>query len=369
MGTLRTLFAIAVVFAHTLGNLLVGGQNAVQLFYMISGFLISYVLVERKAYPNIKSFYINRYLRLYPIYFVIAVLTLIAFTLASGIGKEITFFNIYIKAPQSADILLIVSNLTLFFQDWVMFSGVDENKLVFTTNFSNSEVLLHRGLLVPQAWTLGVELTFYLLAPFILFRKKILIALLTSSLLLRVYLISIGLGTEDPWIYRFFPSELALFLLGALAHQVLLPIYQKNLNTIQIEKYSKISTYFLVLLTLVFSFIPINEIQKSIALFSIFLLLMPLTFIFQSNRKWDKWIGDLSYPIYISHVLVIYVSTFFISKIAPTENLIVMGKSVSLDKIAIGFSTVIFSIGLAILLNKVVGKPIESLRNRFRAAN
>ena len=369
MGTLRTLFAIAVVFGHSLGNLLVGGQNAVQLFYMISGFLISYVLVERKTYPNIKSFYINRYLRLYPIYFVIAALTLIAFTLASAIGKEISFFNIYIKAPQSADILLIVSNLTLFFQDWVLFSGVEENKLVFATNFFNSEVALYQGLLVQQAWTLGVELTFYLLAPFILFRKKILIALLLSSLLLRVYLISIGLGAKDPWTYRFFPTELALFLLGALAHQVLLPIYQKNLSTTRIEKYSKISTYFLVLLTLVFSFIPIKEIQKSIALFSIFLLLMPFTFIFQANRKWDKWIGDLSYPIYISHMLVIYVSIFFISKIAPTGNLIVMGKSVSFDKIAIGFSAVIFSIGLAILLNKFVGKPIESLRNRFRAAN
>jgi peptidoglycan/LPS O-acetylase OafA/YrhL len=368
MGTLRTLYAIAVVFEHLPGNLLVGAQNAVQLFYIISGFLISYVLVERKAYPSVKSFYINRYLRLYPIYFAIAILTLIAFTLALATGKNINFFNTYIKAPQLADIFLIVSNLTLFFQDWVMFSGVEENRLVFAKNFFISEVMLFQGLLVPQAWTLGVELTFYLLAPFILFRKRILIALLVSSFILRVYLISIGLGTQDPWTYRFFPTELALFLLGALAHQILLPIYQK-LSTTQIEKYSKISAYFLILLTLVFSFIPIKEIQKSFALFCVFLLLMPLTFIFQSNRKWDKWIGDLSYPIYISHKLVITVSSFFISKIVPTENLVVMGKSVSLDKIALGLSAVIFSICLAILLNKFVGKPIETLRNRFRVVN
>jgi peptidoglycan/LPS O-acetylase OafA/YrhL len=366
MGTLRTLFAIAVVCAHSYDNLLVGGQNAVQFFYIISGFLISYVLVEKKAYPNVKNFYINRYLRLYPIYFFIAILTLITFTF-SPIGKDKTFFNIYTKAPNTADILLIVSNLTLFFQDWVMFSGVEQNRLVFSSNFSNSEVVLYEGLLLPQAWTLGIEITFYLLAPFILFRKRIIIALLVSSLLLRIYLISIGLGTKDPWTYRFFPTELALFLLGALAHQVLLPIYQKNFSTIQIEKYSKISTYFLVILTLVFSFIPIKEIQKSFVLFSIFLFLMPLSFIFQSNRKWDKWIGDLSYPLYISHMLVLYISTFIISKIVPTKNLIIMGKSVLLDKIAIGFSTVIFSIGLAILLNKFIGKPIESLRNRFRA--
>jgi peptidoglycan/LPS O-acetylase OafA/YrhL len=93
---------------------------------------------------------------------------------------------------------------------------------------------------------------------------------------------------------------------------------------------------------------------------------MPLIFIFQSNRKWDKEIGKLSYPIYISHILVIDVFSFFISKIVPTENLDILGKSVSLDKISLGLSAVIFSIGLAILLNKFVGKPIETLRNRLR---
>ena len=83
MGTLRTLFAISVVFAHSIGFVFVGGQNAVRLFYMISGFLISFVLVERKSYSSIVLFYINRYLRLYPIYLSVAVLSLIAFFIKS----------------------------------------------------------------------------------------------------------------------------------------------------------------------------------------------------------------------------------------------------------------------------------------------
>ena len=37
MGTLRTLFAIAVVFAHAGVYMFVGAQNGVQLFYVISG--------------------------------------------------------------------------------------------------------------------------------------------------------------------------------------------------------------------------------------------------------------------------------------------------------------------------------------------
>ena len=229
MGTLRTLFAIAVVLAHSYGFVFVGGKNAVQLFYMISGFLISYVLVERKVYKNTRSFYLNRYLRLYPIYFVVALLSLVAFVFASAIGNEVNFFKVYRDAPYAANILLVFSNATLFFQDWVMFSAVESKELVFSANFLKSDVVLYPALLVPQAWTLGVELTFYLMAPFILVRKNVLLLLLVLSIAVRAYLLYIGLGKSDPWTYRFFPAELALFLLGALAHQVLLPFYSKTL--------------------------------------------------------------------------------------------------------------------------------------------
>ena len=52
MGTLRTLFALAVVLAHPTGGFefSVGARGAVQLFYVISGFLISYVLTEARSY-------------------------------------------------------------------------------------------------------------------------------------------------------------------------------------------------------------------------------------------------------------------------------------------------------------------------------
>ena len=211
MGTLRTLFAISVVFAHSFGNLLVGGRNAVQLFYMISGFLISYVLVERRAYPSVKNFYINRYLRLYPIYVVVALLSLMVFALAALSGNEVAFFRVYQEAPWTAGVLLVVSNLSLFLQDWVMFAGVKNSSLVFSTNFLNSDVALYQGLLVPQAWTLGVELSFYLLAPFILPRTPILLVLLALSIVLRACLLYAGLGLARPMDVQIFPDRTGVF--------------------------------------------------------------------------------------------------------------------------------------------------------------
>jgi peptidoglycan/LPS O-acetylase OafA/YrhL len=79
VGLLGTLLALSVVFdrAAPAEELLVGGQIAVQCFYVMSGFLISYILVERRSYASIWAFYVNRYLRLYPIYFVVAILSLI----------------------------------------------------------------------------------------------------------------------------------------------------------------------------------------------------------------------------------------------------------------------------------------------------
>ena len=62
------------------------------------------------------------------------------------------------------------------------------------------------------------------LTPFILFKRKTIIILLFFSILLRLYLIKIGVGLKDPWTYRFFPTELAFFLTGALSNQIIFSI-------------------------------------------------------------------------------------------------------------------------------------------------
>lgn len=357
MGTLRTLFAIAVVLAHTYGNVLVGGRNAVQLFYMISGFLISFVIIEKKAYASIWSFYANRFLRVYPIYLVVAFLTLVTYAIFEYvIGERQVFFDTYRSAPAAADALLVLSNAVLFFQDWVMFTGVSHGDLVFSKNFANSEVLLYKGLLIPQAWTLGVELSFYALAPFLLDKVRWLLAMLLLSVGVRLSLFSMGLGMADPWSYRFFPSELAFFLLGALAHQWLLPWYRSVLPARRLNAWAAASTGLLVFITLVYGLVPGSGNVKSALLFAIFLPLLPMAFVFQAGRAWDQWVGDLSYPIYIGHMLMLFLADAVFK---------ILGLS---DKIFISAVVVICSVLFALFLNAVVGHPVELLRNRLRAA-
>lgn len=351
MGSLRFLFAITVLFAHSIGNVFIGGPHSVQLFYMISGFLISYVLVEKSTYTNLRSFYTNRFLRLYPIYIFIAAITLIVF-LAT---QNMSFLNIYASSPLTAKFLLVFSNIFLITQDWVMFAGVKTNQLVFTPDFLNSDLVLYKGLLVPPAWTLGLEISFYLIAPFILHRRRVMVFMLAISIIIRIILFHIGLGKQDPWTYRFFPTELAFFLLGALSNQVIWPYYKKILSNKQIQSWACLSTYLLISITLTFSLIPINETIKCLVFFSLFLIFMPFTFYFSKSNNWDKKLGDLSYPIYISHMLVLYLTTILLTRLNIGH------------KAPIAICTLLLSIVLAIFLNKFIGNPIESIRNRYRS--
>ncbi|MES2353805.1 MAG: acyltransferase [Pseudomonadota bacterium] len=353
MGTLRAIFAISVVFAHSgwlNGYVFVGGRNAVQLFYIISGFLISYVLTHNKIYRNPIKFYASRVLRLYPIYYLVAVLSLVAI----GFGSP-KFFDLYRSVPYDAKALLTAVNVLLFGQDWVMFLGVDKAGLVFSPDPTKSDVLLRGGLLVPQAWTLGIELSFYLIAPFILRDKRIIFFLLALSLLSRVIWIESGPGLQDPWTYRFFPFELALFLVGALSHQFALPFWEKRQKNSEF-KLDTPATFLLISLSVCFFMIPLSELYKTVILFMVFPLLLPLAFIFQNNHSLDKAIGELSYPIYIGHLLVIWVINYLSKKMAIT------------DAFILALANVLCSIVFAILLDRFVARKIERVRNRIKSS-
>ena len=355
MGSVRTLLAISVVIFHVYGFALVGGILAVQLFFIISGFLISYVLVEAKTYSSVQSFYENRALRLFPIYFVVAFASLAAHLfLHSVLGIPSPVIETFQQLDDRGRLAVTLSNITVFGQDWILFTALDHGTFRFTHDPNDTQVIVSQGLLVPQAWSLGVELSFYLIAPFILHRRRLIIGLLALSLALRAGIISAGLGFTDPWFFRFFPTELAMFLFGALSHQIWMPLVkEKGWVT---HRSANWVTGSIIFYCLIYALLP-GQLIHHLILMAVFVLALPFLFHFQSTFRFDRKIGDLSYPIYISHILVMLPVGLLFDRMSGTQNYRGMDETLAVLSLTLLAS---------LLLNRYVGDRIEGLRDRVR---
>lgn len=357
MGIIRLMLALSVVAAHTnaiFGLSLVGGQLAVKAFYIISGFYMTLILNEKYVgkFDSYKLFISNRFLRIYPIFWTVLGL-IVCFSLfqfvtshGNGFGEFYAYAN-YIKEYGSgamgvwAWMVLICSNLLLFGQDIIMFLGINPatGHLFFTSNFQLTNPQLYTFLLAPQAWTLGIELLFYVVAPFIVRRKTwVIIFVIFLSTGLRFYLYSRGLN-QDPWTYRFFPLELTFFLLGTLSYKAYARIKDNNLD----KRLLWAALGVMVGMTVLYPLATFPH--KDVAYCTVFFLILPLVFILTKKSSWDSRVGELSYPVYIVHLLVAAAVSYF-----------------SYPQVYRGVIVATGSIMLAILLNKFVAAPIERIR-------
>ena len=353
MGIIRTILALAVVFAHTPHPyVFVGGRNAVQMFYMISGFLISYVLLNTPTYRNPVVFWFNRALRLYPAYYVVAALTLVGYALFNPL-----YWQACGSLPAAAQAFMAAVNVTLIGQDWSLFMAVKDGGLTFSSPVAGTTSLgISHCLLVLPSWTLGLELSFYLIAPFIVRRPIVLLILFALSLTGRLFAIASGFGLDEPWSYRFFPFELALFIAGVFSHQLFL---QPSIALVAKSKAKNVPTYVMALCVAAIAFyyaVPLPEAVKTPMLLALLFVSLPYLFIFQSRSKWDKLIGDLSYPIYIGHLLVLLTLAYLVRKYGFVEP---MSWTRSLLGVA---GAVIFAAFLKIF----VTDPIETRRQRVK---
>jgi peptidoglycan/LPS O-acetylase OafA/YrhL len=157
MGTFRFLLAALVVLFHFGGLSWIVGRVAVFAFYCISGFLIFQVLdrvyfEERGATPR---FLLNRLLRIGPLYVTYVALTaaLIAWAgrdaLITDQGRPVL--------PEGELGDLFVASLT-----FKRIVGMD----------GGVPLLYFDAPLLPQGWSIGIEATFYLLAPLVVFTTR-----------------------------------------------------------------------------------------------------------------------------------------------------------------------------------------------------
>ncbi len=296
MGLFRLVLAISVLIAHStpiFSNTLVGGRVAVESFFMISGFYMALIL-STKYKTNLKTFYKNRFLKLFPLYWFFTILVVIVSFVTTG---KFTIFKDYIISPLSK-FILIFFNLSPLFNDLTNFLAVNINTghIFFTSAFRDTVPEIWNYLILPQGWTIGLEITFYLFAP-LLVKQKTKILLLIASLSLIARLISyyfLGFN-HDPWQYRFFPFEILFFIAGIIAYRVYARFCMGGLYIHPI-----LLVFPIFLFTIFFKYFP-----NIIFYYLIVFISIPFLFKFTKNNKFDRFLGELSYPLYLCHFLII----------------------------------------------------------------
>lgn len=364
MGFFRILFAFTVVLTHSekiYGYLFGNPVVAVRSFFMISGFYMALILTEK--YKSYKSFIISRFLRIYPIYWVVLILTILASFLAyftNGSWGELRTVsaNIHVINPLSL-IYLIFAHIAVYGRGILAFLSFNSSTGLFTFAPVHGEA--GSGfLLVPQAWTIVLELLFYLLAPLINKKSTLFVILLAcGSFALRYILLRLGLNGVA-WNYQFFPSEFIFFAMGILAYR----IYKRIVFDVRYVKIiGLVFSISLVIYLIFYNFLNFNS-PISFSLFSIipekeslfyllFWIALPFIFILSKKNTFDRKIGDLSYPVYISHILI---WTLFYPRVFSL---------IHLDRSYAGILTFGLAVCFSIFVNKFIQGPIDRYRHKF----
>jgi peptidoglycan/LPS O-acetylase OafA/YrhL len=315
MGVLRFWLAFAVMVAHLAPFgpfVFLDGQAAVQAFYLISGFYMALVLDTKYAFNKPSVFYASRAARLFPLYVVVLLLSAVVSYVAWKSANSHPFAQ-FQNYPISAWGILghAVSQLTMLGLDfWLFILRAADGSLSFTSLGMN-QMLPYQGrqidyLLVGVAWSLSLELYFYLLAPFVLRSRKVVMLLFLGSFLLRFICYRLGYS-YPPFDYRFFPFEIGIFLAGSLAYY----IYKSRYS---VESPQKVTVLFFTMALFIATFtysslsgrgdIAAGFLIKHWAWLLLVWLALPVIFSASRNSAVDRLIGEFSYPIYLSHLLV-----------------------------------------------------------------
>ncbi len=311
MGCIRLLLAIAVVLGHlkivnpeitNVYAFAVHPYYPVRVFFVISGFYMALILEEKylKAAHGIWIFYLNRYFRLAPSYWIIGIATILLtvpyphrYPLGVLLQTPLAFNHTISEYAVLS--LVIFTNVFMFLQDLPSFFSL------FGTNAA-------KWLLMPQGWSIGMELTFYILCPYLVKQKlRFLLGLIVFCYLLEITLLKHGF-TWHAWQKRFFGYELLFFILGLLAYRFY------KYYAIQDWKMSRLIGAFMaasltVLIMYIGKFTPMfNSVQINRGLYLGIIAAISLPFIFSLSKKtrWDRFIGELSYPVYLSHFTIGY---------------------------------------------------------------
>jgi peptidoglycan/LPS O-acetylase OafA/YrhL len=294
------------------------GWMGVDLFFVLSGFLITNILLQQKRDSSFfRNFYRNRVLRIFPVYYV----TLIAFFLLA---------NLLFNERDAAS----TYNYYKTHQAW------------FWTNTQNWLFIIKGSPEVPYLkhfWSIAIEEQFYLFWPFLVFSAinkfklvKISICLMVFALLLRATLFMFDRSHVESYTFNTFARTDGL--MGGAVLAILLPGHKKQLSLfckvffitgilffiISLFIYGSISRY--NMLTSVFGYTFISLFFTS-AVYYVLTINSKLIQTF-ARFKLFHFFARYSYCIYVIHVpiylAIITKSEFLAEKLSIPNNQFVL---------------------------------------------
>ena len=316
MGILRILLAICVFCWHSrpFGNLpWLRGDLAVESFFVVSGFYMQLVLSTK--YTKVKlgrawlaRFYKARYFRLLPIYLIGCFLVVGAACLRNDLAPLPVWRYVWglpgTLGNQLFKVFLSFSNMTILCQEVPAFLASHKGHIEWSANFRNSEAPLWEGQPLPHAWSLGIELYFYLIAPYVLnLRSRWLIVGSLCSFAVKVIAVS-AFHLHDPWTNHFFPFEVGYFLLGSLAFRY------RSLLDFNRHFSARAGKYGVYVFAIVFAAVRVPGHRLTLAYPIALAFALPFMFRMTSGLKADRLIGELSYPFYIFHLLALSLAGY-----------------------------------------------------------
>lgn len=302
LNELRAIAALAVVIHHIeqykgMNGLIISNPNfsffifnlgkaSVSLFFVLSSFLITYLLLQEKTnnngYINIGKFYLRRIFRIWPLYYLIMFISFVVIPLLSK-------FYIF---EYNKSILELINNVENYSFKSIMFY------LTFLPQYGKLVI----G--ASQAWSIGVEEQFYLIMPLIFsfFNRKTLF----------IFIMFLGcIYNLNPPIHNLL-FELTKYygIMGIGVIGGYLYFYNsKRINTITKSN----GLYFLIfILILVLMVCMIFEKKWNRYVLGILFLFLILFTINKDNtmalrNKKLSYLGKISYGIYMYHPFVLFL--------------------------------------------------------------